>query len=252
MSEADGIDDVVENTLRAGLMAAARIGEQLARLREQEQRRIQQEEEHRARVLKERLTASQAAARAQLEPVGRNDWWDKATPAMVERAHETATAWKDHDPIAAEHAARIKDQVQQRYGIDVDNTGATEQQISAALAEAERARGQSQEERTNGASARADEAIVGVAVAGARREDASRSVEPRQEGWDTTERRSDLAANLSKSAGSEAVQARMIADTHQATHPSAAVSSRPRTTQTAKSRPVQSPGRTIERDGLSR
>ena len=252
MSEADGIDDVVENTLRAGLMAAARIGEQLARLREQEQRKIQQEEEQRARVLQERFTASQAAARAQLEPVRRDDWWDKATPAMVERAHETVTAWKDHDPIVAEHAARIKDQVQQRYGIDVDNTGATEQQISAALAEVERARGQAQEERSTGAAARTDEAVAGAAVAGARREDTARSAEPGQESWDTTERRSNLAANLSTSAGSEAVQARMIADTHQGTHPSAAVSSRPKTAQTAKSRPVQSPSRTIEKDGLSR
>jgi hypothetical protein len=252
MSEADGIDDVVENTLRAGLMAAARVGEQLARLREQEQRKIQQEEEQRARLLQERFTASQAAARAQLEPVSRDDWWDNATPAMVERAHETATAWKDHDPIAAEHAARIKDQVQQRYGIDVDNTGATEQQISAALTEAERARGQAQDERSNGSAARTDEAVAGVAVAGARREDAARSAEPGQDSWDTTERRANLAANLSKSADSEAVQARMIADTHLGTHPSAAVSSRPKTTQTAKSRTVQSPGRTIERDGLSR
>jgi hypothetical protein len=252
MSEADGIDDVVENTLRAGLMAAARIGEQLARLREQEQRRIQQEEEQRARVLQERFTASQAAARAQLEPVSRDDWWDKATPAMVERAHEAATAWKYHDPIAAEHAARIKDQVQQRYGIDVDNTGATEQQISAALDEAERARGQAQEERSNGAAARTDEAVAGVAVAGARREDAARSSEPKQESWDTTERRSNLAANLSKNAGSEAAQARMIADTYQGTHPSAAVSSRPKTAQTAKSRTVQSPGRTIEKHGPAR
>lgn len=250
MSEADGIDDVVENTLRAGLMAAARIGEQLARLREQEQRRIQQEEEQRARVLQERFTASQAAARAQLEPVRRDDWWDKATPAMVERAHETATAWKTLDPVAAEHAARIKEQVQQRYGIDVDNTGATEQQISAALVEAERVRNQAQEERSNGAAARTDEAVAGVA--GARAEDAARSADPGHDNWDTAERRADLVANLSKSAGSEAVQARMIADTHQGTHPSAAVRSRPKTAQMAKSRTVQSPGRTIEKDGLSR
>ncbi len=252
MSEADGIDDVVENTLRAGLMAAARIDEQLARLREQEQRRIQQEEEQRARVLQERFTASQAAARAQLEPIRRDDWWDKATPAMVERVHETATAWKDYDPIAAEHAARIKDQVQQRYGIDVDNPGATEQQISAALVEAGRARGQAQEERSNGAAARTDEAVAGVAVAHARRDDIARSTEPAQESWDTAERRSNLAANLSKSVHPETAQARLIADTHQGTHPSAAVSSRPKTAQTAKTRPAQSPGRTIEKDGLSR
>ncbi|MHA7142952.1 hypothetical protein ACX80T_15635 [Arthrobacter sp. Sr33] len=41
-----------------------------------------------------------------------------------------------NDPIAAEYAERIKDQVRQRYGIDVDNTGDIDQQISAADGEA--------------------------------------------------------------------------------------------------------------------
>ncbi|KHL05505.1 citrate/2-methylcitrate synthase, partial [Sinomonas humi] len=33
-----------------------------------------------------------------------------------ERVHETATAWKDHDPTARSAAETIRDQVQRRYG----------------------------------------------------------------------------------------------------------------------------------------
>lgn len=100
MSESDGIEETVEGGLRAGLMAAARIGEQLARMREQQQRSIQQAEEVQTRELQERFNAAQAAARAQLDPVSQDEWWDKATPDMIERAHETAEAWKDYDALA--------------------------------------------------------------------------------------------------------------------------------------------------------
>lgn len=47
MSEADGIDDAVDGAMRTGLMVAGRIGEQLARMREEEQRTIAAAEEHR-------------------------------------------------------------------------------------------------------------------------------------------------------------------------------------------------------------
>lgn len=252
MSESDGIDDAVEGALRAGLMAAARIGEQLARMREQEQRNIQQAEEERARQLQDRFNASQAAARAQLEPVSREDWWDKATPDMIERAHETATAWKDYDPVAAVHAERIRDQVQQRYGIDVNNTGASEHDISAAVARTQHARGQAENERSTAAAARGDEAAAGAAVTGANREDQTRAADAGKPGWDTAERRSNLASRLEGNTDREAVKARLIADAHQGTHPSAAVQSRPTTPQTGKTNAARAQGRTVERGGLAR
>jgi hypothetical protein len=139
MSEADGMEDAVDGAMRTGLMVAARIGEQLARRREQEQRTIATAEEQRARELQERFDAQRAAARAQLAQVSREDWWDKATPEMIERVHETATAWKAYDPEAAQAAGKISEQVQSRYGIDVNNTGADEASVSEALARAQQA-----------------------------------------------------------------------------------------------------------------
>lgn len=40
MSEADGMEDAVDGAMRTGLMVASRIGEQLAEMREEEQRTI--------------------------------------------------------------------------------------------------------------------------------------------------------------------------------------------------------------------
>src|SRR5688572_15608687 len=140
MIEPDGIDDAVEGALRTGLMVAGRIGEQLARMREEEQRTIGAAEEQRARELQERFDAQRAAARAQLAPTMRDDWWDKAAPHLIEQAHQTAMAWKPYDPEAGRAATRIHEQVQARYGIDVNNTGADEASISAALTRAQHAR----------------------------------------------------------------------------------------------------------------
>jgi hypothetical protein len=64
-------------------MVASRIGEQLARMSEEEQRNIGAAEEQRARLLQERFDAQRAAARPRLAPTARDDWWDKATPEMI-------------------------------------------------------------------------------------------------------------------------------------------------------------------------
>ena len=193
MSEADGVDDAVDGAMRTGLMVAGRIGEQLARMHEEEQRTIAAAEEQRGRELQERMFAQRAAARAQLAPVSREDWWDKATPEMIERVHETATAWKAYDPEAATAADKISEQVQSRYGIDVNNTGADGASVSAALARAQQARAEAEGERAKASVARTDEAVAGAAIAGANRQDRADRSEP---AWDTAERRQQLAESL--------------------------------------------------------
>jgi hypothetical protein len=249
MSEADGMEDAVDGAMRTGLMVAGRIGEQLARMREQEQRTIAAAEEQRAQELQERFDAQRAAARAQLAPVGREDWWDKATPEMIERVHETATAWKAYDPEAAKAAMKISEQVQSRYGIDVNNTGADEASASEALARAQQARLEAESERTKGAAARTDEVMAGAAVAGANRQDRADRSEP---AWDTAERRRQLAERLEGMGDREAVNARLLADKHQGTHPAAAVAQKPSLAKTSKMATQGGKGRTLERGGLGR
>jgi hypothetical protein len=249
MSEADGMEDAVDGAMRTGLMVASRIGEQLARMREQEQRNIAAGEEQRARQLQERFDAQRAAAQAQLAPVSRDDWWGKATPEMIERVHETAMAWKAYDPEAAQAAGRISEQVQSRYGINVNNTGADEASVTEALARAQQARSGAESERTKASAARTDEVVAGAAVAAANRQDRADRNEP---AWDTAERRQQLAESLKGKDDREAVNSRLLADKHQGTHPAAAVAQKPSPAKTSKMAKQGGKGRTLERDGLER
>jgi colicin import membrane protein len=246
------MDDAVDGAMRTGLMVASRIGEQLARMREEEQRTIAAAEEQRARQLQERFDAQRAAARAQLAPVARDDWWDKATPEMIERVHETATAWKTYDPDAAQAAERIRDQVQRRYGIDVNNTGADEASVSEALTRAQHARGQAGTERTKASAARTDEVVAGAAVAGANRQDRSTQTAQGEPVWDSAERRQQLAESLEGKGDREAVNSRLLADKHQGTPPAAAIAHKPSLNKTSKMAKQGGKGKTLERQGLER
>jgi hypothetical protein len=252
MSEADGMDDAVDGAMRTGLMVASRIGEQLARTREEDQRNIAAAEEQRARQLQERFDAQRAAARAQLAPATRDDWWDKATPAMIERVHETATAWKAYDPEAALTSERIREQVLTRYGIDVNNTGADEASVSAALDRAQQARVEAENERTKATAARHDEAVAGVAVAGANRQDnAAQQAQP-EPAYDSPERRRQLAESLGGKGDREAVNSRLLADKHQGAPATAAVAQKPFLAKTSKIAKQGGQGKALERGGLER
>ncbi|MDE8669943.1 hypothetical protein PY310_15280 [Pseudarthrobacter sp. H3Y2-7] len=253
MSEADGMDEAVDGAMRTGLMVAARIGEQLARMREEEQRTIATAEEQRARLLQERFDAQRAAARAQLAPTARDDWWDKATPHMIEQAHQTATAWKAYDPEAAQASDHIRNQVQARYGIDVNNTGADEASVSAALTRAQQARTETDNERTKAAAAaRTDEAVVGAAVAGANRQDKAAQKTQEEPGYDSPQRRQQLEESLEGKGDREAVNSRLLADKHQGTPPTAAVAQKPSLAKTSKMTKQSGTDKTLERGGLER
>lgn len=252
MSEADGIDDAVDTALRTGLMVAARIGEQLARMREEAQRRIAAAEEQHARQLQDRFDAQRAAARALLAPVARDDWWDKATPDMIQRVHETATAWKTHDPEAAHAAQQISRQVQARYGIDVHNTGAGEASVSEALSRAEQARADAESERTKAAAARTDETVTVAGISGADKDDKSVQQKHVDSAYDSPERRHQLAESLEGKGDREAVTSRLLADKHQGAPATAAVAHKPSPGQTAKMAKQGARGKKLERGGLER
>lgn len=262
MSESDGIDEALEGMSRVGLTVAGRLGEQLARAREQEMRRAQAAEEQQARELQARFDAERAAARAQLAPVMDNRWWDAASGRDIERVHETATAWKDHDPAARIAAETIKDQVQRRYGLDVDNLGADETSVATALAKAERDRELSDKER---ATSREETTRATQLLAEATREDQDRQQATAEENehpealrdeaglkYDSAERREGLASSLEGVADKEAVQARLSADQDQATPPSAAVAKASgKAPKARKSRGTTGPAKMLQK-GMSR
>ncbi|GHG60993.1 hypothetical protein GCM10012320_35830 [Sinomonas cellulolyticus] len=237
MGESDGIEEAVEGMLRVGLTVAGRLGEQLARAREQELRRAQAAEEQQTRELQARFDAERAVARAQLAPVMDNRWWDTANGRDIERVHEAATAWKDRDPTARAAAEVIRDQAHCRYGLDIDNLDADDLSVAAGMAKDERHREQAEQERRTG---RDETAQAAALMAEADREDRDRQQDADEENqhpdmlageagcrYDSAERRQELADRLEGLSDREAVQARLSADQDQATPPTAAVTKAP-------------------------
>ena len=153
--ESDGIEEAFEGQLRIAVTAAGRVGEALARAREEAARRAQAQSEQAARELSSRFEAEKRAARVELGSVHRSDWWDKATPQQIGGALTTARAWGSEDPEAQRAEGRIRDELRTRYGVDVDNTGADPAAVQAAV-EAEQLRRQSDTERQRSATEQAE------------------------------------------------------------------------------------------------
>lgn len=277
--ESDGIEEAFDGQLRIAVTAAGRIGEALARAREDAARRAQAQSEQEARELASRFEAEKRAARVELGSVYRSDWWDRATPEQIGGALTTARAWGSEDSEAVRAEGRIRDELRTRYGVDVNNTGADPAAVQAAV-EAEQLRRQSDTERQRSAteqaeavalSRQADEAdraaeaarmSADVAPDEAEREEAQVQAEREQNRadatrekaeplYDSAERRERDADKLEqRGVGKEAVSAKMAADVSQGKPATAAVKAQP--AQSAKARPNRSRSPKVQRTEIGR
>jgi len=118
--ESDGISEIFDDALRFGLTAAGRVAETRIRQREQQLKDAQAQSEQAARELRARLDGERAAARAELSPIYREQWWEHGQPAQIARAWETANQWRELDPHAQRAAEHIRGQLRDRYDINVD------------------------------------------------------------------------------------------------------------------------------------
>ena len=119
MSESDGVDEALEGGMRVAITAAARVGETLARVRQQHQEQAAREGEQRSRELVERLRAEMAAARTAYPRVEDPQWWASGNVDEIASVYRTATAWRDVDPEAARVEQRIAEEMKIRYDVDV-------------------------------------------------------------------------------------------------------------------------------------
>src|SRR6218665_3414891 len=98
--ESDGIEEAFDGQLRIAVTAAGRIGEALARAREDAARRAQAQSEQEAPALSSRLGERRRARGVEVGSVYRSDWGDRATPEQIGGALTTARAWGSEDPEA--------------------------------------------------------------------------------------------------------------------------------------------------------
>jgi hypothetical protein len=104
------------NGLQAG---AARMGEHLARMREQQKRAAEASSQQASRELAARFSTEQRTAEIQLRPVMDDRWWENASHDPVASMYHTAAAWRAHSPVAQGAAVHMTDQIRRRYGVDI-------------------------------------------------------------------------------------------------------------------------------------
>ncbi len=119
--ESDGIDEALAGVTQLALTAAARVGEQLARAREQDLRAAQARSAEAAQLLGERHAVERAAARATLAVVHRPEWWASARPEQIAAAYQDARSWSHVDAEAARAERRIAEEVGARHGVTLDD-----------------------------------------------------------------------------------------------------------------------------------
>jgi hypothetical protein len=138
------------------------MGEQLARMREQQDREAQARSEQAAREQAARMSAERDAARASLAPVHRPEWWDTAQAEDVTKAYTTAKAWSEVEPEAVRAEQRIVKEVRNRFGVDVTRAGEPAN-VAEAIERAERARADANQQRGGARDDRAE--AVGLMAA---------------------------------------------------------------------------------------
>jgi len=257
--EADGgVHDSLEATARTALTVAMQVGERLARLREDLLAEAARRDAAHARALRARFDGERAAAVAQLEMVGRPEWWQQAETRDVVRLAETAQAWQGVEPKAAAALDTIGQQVRDRYGLDLLELAATERAKAAQhrteavvlIAEADRI------DRTVDSARRdpAEQAVDGAAADDARtasRDTATAPADRAAVAYDSAERREGLAAELERAGVTgEDLAVRLRADTNQARPAFEAASATP--SRRAATRGASGPGRARERGDRSR
>lgn len=287
MAESDGIEEAMEGQLRILVTAASQVGQMMTRLREEALRRAREHSIQEHCELQSRLDAERAAARAELSNVHQPDWWDRATPEQIGHSYQVARGWAGEDQEAARAELRMREELQSRYAIDVNNTGidpsSVQQMVRLQLERAERAErdlANAAEERNRAAAEEAEAARLMadanqaeqaaenaraiasepghdseafITDAELREREASRYREDSQNTYDSSQRRDATAASLERQGISEqAIGARMRSDVSNAKPATEAARNGAAKKTSAKARPSRGRGAQVQRAGLER
>jgi colicin import membrane protein len=191
-------------------------------------------------------------------------WWDQAQVRDVARAYETAVTFRDEDQAARDAESRIRQELRERYDVEVLETGADPAVVRATLVDRDTERAERDERQ---AQARDDQDLAAGLVVGAEVLEVSADLADAEEAqdlrdlaadvehdaelsWDSAERR-ELHVERIKAGPDQAAAATAWkqADVDQARHPREAVQGgrkgkSPRTRVAAST-----PDRQIGRDG---
>lgn len=129
----EDVEGTLAEDLRILAMAAGRVGETMARLRENQIRRQEAATAAEQRDLAHRFNAERMAALAQLQSVNDPKWWDQATARDIADNWQVASAWRDQDADARVAHQTIHREVGSRYGLDLSAANASDAEVRAAF-----------------------------------------------------------------------------------------------------------------------
>jgi hypothetical protein len=153
--EPDGVALEVEQLLSQAGQGVGELVRARVQRRTQELRDAVRDSAQRTAEVTTRVEAEKSTARAQLARTGRKEWWESASAEQIVDAVSTAEEWRGSDPEFAAAADRIRGEVKDRFGIDLDayeplqvtqsaqdndmssraSTGAEAEEISSALSD---------------------------------------------------------------------------------------------------------------------
>ena len=262
--QADGVFEEAEGNIRQQLMAAAQLARSAVQARQDAAQRATRRDLEEARQLQAQLDAQRVAARAELAPVHESSWWDQAQVRDVARAYETAVTFRDEDQAARDAEARIRQELRERYDVEVLGTGADPAVVRATLVDRDTERADRDERE---AQARADQDLAVDLVVGAEVLEASADLVDAEEAqdlrdlaadvehdaelsWDSAERR-ELHVEGIKAGPDQAAAATAWkqADVDQARHPREAVQGGRKGKSLRTRVSASTPDRQIGRDG---
>ena len=108
------------NLLRTLLTALATVADRRAQRRQADQERQRHQSEAQRRALEKRLEAERESAYLVYRRVYDEGWWASPNPRKVADAVVAAGTWAGDDPRARDAWAELSEQLQARYGIDLD------------------------------------------------------------------------------------------------------------------------------------
>ena len=156
--ESDGVEEGINGLVRVAVTGAARLAEQLLRLRDEQLRAAEARDLTAAREVRARLDSEKALAIRELSPVRTDDWWKSAQPQDIGRAYATARAWENESLDAGEIRQHIDRELVNRYGIDPKEVEGEASRVVGELErrEAERLRREADTERARADQDRAE------------------------------------------------------------------------------------------------
>jgi hypothetical protein len=185
----DGVFEEAEGNMRQALMGAAQLARSATQARQAAAERATRRDLEESRQLQAQLDAQRVAARAELAPVHESSWWDQAQVRHVARAYETAVTFRDEDQAARDAESRIRQELRERYDVEVLETGADPAVVRATLVDRDTDRAERDERQ---AHARDDQDLAAGLFVGAEVLEASADLADAEEAQDLRELAADI------------------------------------------------------------